>query len=55
MDDQKGRQLRITCKELVLAHDLPCELYQPHAIGVMELYGGGEGIEGLHRGLHINY
>ena len=41
-------QSRITCKALVLAHDVPCALCQPHAMGVKELFGGGEGIEGLH-------
>ena len=55
MGDQKDRQRRITRKALVLTHDLPCVLYQPHAMAVVELYGGGEGIEGLHRGLHSDY
>ena len=43
---------RITCKALVLAHVLPCALYQPHAMGVMELYEGREEIKRLHCGLH---
>ena len=51
----KGSSAPITCKALVLAHDLHCVLYQPHAMRVMELYGGGEGIEGLHLGLHSVY
>ena len=55
MGVQKDRQRRITCKALVLAHDLPCVQYQPHATGVMELYEGGEGIERLNRGLHSDY
>ena len=55
MVDQKDRQRGITCKALVLAHDLSCVLYQPHAMGVLELCGGGEGIEGLYRGLHSDY
>ena len=33
-------------------YDLPCALYQPHAMGVMELYGEGEEIEVLHHWLH---
>ena len=52
---QNDHQHRITCEKLVLAHGLPCVLYQPHAMGVMELYGGGVGIEGLHCGLHSDY
>ena len=36
-------------------HDQPCVLYQPHTMGVMELYRGGEGIEELHCGLHSDY
>ena len=55
MDGQKYRQRRITCKALILAHDLPCVLYQPHAMGDMELYGGREVIEGLHCGFHSDY
>ena len=48
MGDQEDRQRRITRRALlVLAHDLPCLRR-----GAMELYGGGEGIEGLHRRLH---
>ena len=39
-------------KAIVLAHYLSCVLYQPHAMGNMVIYGGAEGIEGLHRGLH---
>ena len=38
--------------------DLSCIQYQPHAMRFMELYGrggGGEGIEGLYRGLHSDY
>ena len=48
------RQLRITCKALVLAHQLTFVLYQPHAIEVMELYEG-EGTEGLRCRLHSDY
>ena len=57
MGGQKDRQRRITCKALVLAHDhdMPCLLYQPHAMGDMELYGKGEGIERLQRGLHSDF
>ena len=52
MGIQKERQRRITYKALSLVHDLPCVLYQPHAMGVMEIYGGRERELGLHRGLH---
>ena len=49
----KRIQCRISCKALlVLVNDLPCLLYQPRTTGVMDLYGGGEEIEGLHCGLH---
>ena len=39
----------------ILAHELPCILFQLHAMGVMWLYEEGEGIEGLHCGLHSDY
>ena len=55
MSGQKNRQRRITCKVLVLAHDLPCILHHSHAMGFMEFYEGGEGIEGLQCGLHSSY
>ena len=55
MVGQQDRQRRITRKELFLAHNLPCIPYQPQTMGVMELYGEGEGIEGLHCGLHSDY
>ena len=55
MGAQNDCQCRITCKALVLAHDLPCVLYQPQSMDVMDFYGGWEGIEGLHRGLHSDY
>ena len=51
----KDRQRRITCNALVLAHDLPCVLYQPHTLGVKEHCGGREGIERLHCWWHSDY
>ena len=55
MDGQKHRLRLITCKALVLAHNLSCVLYQPHVMTVMDFNGGGEGIDGLHGGLHCDY
>ena len=43
---EKDIQRRFTCKALVLAHDLPCVLYQPHAMEVMKIYGAERELNG---------
>ena len=46
MGGQKDRRRLITCKALVLAHDLPCVLCQPHVMEVMEFKVGERELRG---------